>query len=73
MNIIEHPNMSGFICPICGTNDDKPITLISISGTEERNKCQAEQVHIDCIDLMIVPIDNGKANWLYQYWRQHHE
>jgi len=52
MNIFEHPNLgSGWKCPVCNTNEDKPVTLIGIAGTQEKYKMQAEQVHVDCIEL----------------------
>lgn len=53
MRKFEHPNTSNnWVCPICGTNEDKPIVLIPIVGTEDGNNMQAEQFHIDYIDLM---------------------
>ena len=52
MRVFEHPNTSeGWVCPICKTNEDKSVVLIGIDGTEEGNIMQAEQVHIDCIEL----------------------
>jgi hypothetical protein len=50
MRIFDHFNKES-ICPICGNNDDKPCTLVEISGTEEGNIIEAEIVHIDCLDL----------------------
>ena len=35
MRVFEHPNLENFKCPICGTSDDKPVTLIGINGTQE--------------------------------------
>ena len=36
MKIFNHPNTeNNWKCPICHTNDDKPVTLIGIIGTEE--------------------------------------
>lgn len=53
MRIFEHPNISsGWKCPICGTNDDKQIALIGIAGTENGRNMEAEQIHIECIDLI---------------------
>lgn len=52
MRTFEHPNISdNWVCPICGTCEDKPIILIPIVGTEEGNIIQAEQFHVDCINL----------------------
>jgi hypothetical protein len=55
MRIWDHPNTSdGWVCPICGTADDKPVTLVGIDGTEKGNIMRAEQFHVDCIDLTTV-------------------
>lgn len=53
MRIFDHRNtsMPTQVCPICKTNDDKPTVLIPIVGTQEGNISQAEQFHVDCIDL----------------------
>lgn len=52
MKTFEHPNTSNnWVCPICKTNEDKPIVLLPIVGTEEGNIMQAEQFHVDCITL----------------------
>ena len=53
MRSFEHPNTNGgWVCPICKTNDDKPVVLISIVGTQDGGNIQAEQFHLDCIDLL---------------------
>ena len=50
MKTFDHPNISNdWKCPICNTNEDKPVTLIGIVGTEEGNNMQAEQFHADCV------------------------
>lgn len=52
MRTFEHPNTSdNWVCPICNTNEDKPIVLIDIIGTKEGNNMQAEQFRLDCINL----------------------
>ena len=51
MRIFEHPNLINFKCPICKTAEDKSVTLIGIDGTEEGNIMQAEQFHMDCLEL----------------------
>lgn len=52
MRVFKHPNLTnGWRCPICNTNDDKPVTLIGITGTENGNIIQAEQFHVDCLEL----------------------
>jgi hypothetical protein len=52
MRPFEHPNMDNFKCPICGTNEDKPVVLVGISGTEEGCNIRARQYHLGCIELM---------------------
>ena len=51
MNIYEHPNMLNFCCPICGTNEDKPVTIIPIAGKNNELTYEARQYHVDCIRL----------------------
>lgn len=52
MRIFEHFNTSTK-CPICGTNEDKPCTLIGIEGTEEDGNIEALQVHVHCLDIRV--------------------
>jgi len=42
------------VCKICGINKSGKSVLIPIVDTRENgsNICQAEQVHLDCLDLM---------------------
>jgi len=47
--IFEHPNISNFCCPICHGDDDRPIVLITIQGTQKKNIIEAKQVHLDCL------------------------
>jgi len=51
MKVFERPNLNGFICPICGTAEDKPVVLVEIEGTQKGNIAEARQYHIDCIQL----------------------
>ena len=37
------------ICSLCGTNEDRPCTLIPIDGTNKENICEAIPTHVDCI------------------------
>lgn len=53
MRVFEHPNMSGFLCPICKTAADQPVVLVGIPGTEEGRIQQASQVHKECYDLFV--------------------
>lgn len=52
MRIFKEPNNTAdWKCPICKTNDIKPVTLVEIIGTQEGNNIEAEQIHVDCIQL----------------------
>ena len=52
MKVFDHPNTyTKFVCPICGTGDDKPVVLIPIDGTEKDGIMEARQYHLDCIKL----------------------
>jgi len=52
MKVFDHPNVSGgWKCPICHTAHDIPIVLIGIFGTEDGDTVQAEQFHLECLDL----------------------
>lgn len=52
MKIFKTPNSGAdWKCPVCKTNDVKPVVLVGIAGTEEGNNIQAEQIHLDCIEL----------------------
>ena len=52
MNVFKKPNLSGgWKCPVCGKSDKKEVVLIGIEGTQEGLNIQAEQVHLDCIEL----------------------
>ena len=55
MIIFEHANTNcNWQCPICKINEDKPVVLVKIQGTEKGGNIKAEQIHIDCIDLTIM-------------------
>ena len=63
MRTFEHPNIyNGWKCPICGTNEDKSVTLVGIFGTEDGHNIEAEQVHIDCIELTLYEYNSERAN-----------
>jgi hypothetical protein len=65
MRIFESPNLEGFICPICGTGDDRPVTLVGISDTEQGNNIQAQQVHVECLELRITPMQGTDIMIIY--------
>jgi hypothetical protein len=54
MRIFEKPNLSNnWKCIICDKGDEKPVVLVGICGTEDGGNMQAEQVHVDCLDLFL--------------------
>jgi hypothetical protein len=54
MRAFKKPNLgSGWKCPICDTSEEKEVVLVGIIGTEDGNNIQAEQIHLDCIDLVL--------------------
>lgn len=53
MRQFPHPNMNGFICPVCNTNSDFPVVLVGIPGTEDGGNMQARQVHYECYKLVL--------------------
>ncbi len=60
MKIFPHFNTSSN-CPICKKNDDKPCTLIPIVSTIEDNIAEAEQIHIDCINLSVQEFNSDRS------------
>lgn len=49
----DHPNLSfGWRCKICGTQADRPVTLVAIPGTEDDGIVEAEQIHVECYELV---------------------
>jgi hypothetical protein len=53
MRIFEKMNTSGKeVCPICKTQNQKPVILIVKAGTREGNIAEAIQVHVDCLELI---------------------
>jgi hypothetical protein len=35
-------------CPVCGTNENLPCTLVAIDGTSDGSIAQAKPVHVKC-------------------------
>ena len=63
MKAFKEPNLSNkWKCPICNKADKKEVVLIGIVGTEEDNNMEAEQFHLDCIELLY----NKQIKMLYQ-------
>ncbi len=55
MKIFKEPNMSfGFVCPICKKSTVLPITLVGVLSTVKDGKMEAIQVHIDCLNLVVI-------------------
>jgi hypothetical protein len=51
MKIFDHPNLDGFVCPICLGSEDAPVVLIPIEGTQKEGIMKAQQYHVGCISL----------------------
>ena len=52
MRVFNEPNISNnWSCMICKTADIKPVVLVGIEGTQEGFNIQAEQVHLECLEL----------------------
>ncbi len=70
MRVFDHPNMSNsWRCPICGTYSDSPVILAAIAGTEDENIVQAEQIHMDCIELTLFKKQDSCALGQMFTWR----
>jgi hypothetical protein len=67
MRVFDKPNLHfGWKCPICGTSEVKPVVLVGIDGTEEDGNVQAEQYHVDCIELTQTVLISGRLCYLGQ-------
>lgn len=52
MRVFKKPNKtSGWKCPICKTDKETEVVLIGIIGTRKGYIVEAEQFHLDCLDL----------------------
>lgn len=49
-------------CPICKTQENKPVVLIAKQGTQKGFDAEAIQVHVDCLELWYIK----KKNLIYQ-------
>ena len=56
MRVFDHPNLAGFLCPICKTVADKPVVLVKKAGTGKDGIMEAEQIHLDCLDPELVSV-----------------
>jgi hypothetical protein len=67
MKIFEHPNTSyGWLCPICGSSEDKTVTFVEVFGTSHDGICEAHQYHVDCIELVEMEMGKDRALYLTQ-------
>lgn len=60
-------------CPICGTKKDGEVVLIAIQGSNEEGSInyEARQVHLECLDLMILePTAEHKTSIIYQQFEE---
>jgi hypothetical protein len=70
MKVFDHPNAdNGWKCPVCGKADDKPVALVAIHGAQDGNMVQAEQFHLDCLELWY----HQSMNTIIQTWEKSHE
>lgn len=69
MRVFEHMNTSnGDKCPVCLTNEDKPVVLVAIEGTFKDGLHQAIQIHMDCLELTYSKDNlNDTRGFIYQY------
>ena len=62
MKIFDKPNLSNkWICPICKTSDNKPVILVGDPETSKDNLMEAEQYHVDCIELFKYQLDGTNS------------
>jgi len=51
MRVFKKPNTAfGWKCPVCSTDAEKEVVLVSIVGTSKDNICEGEQFHLDCLE-----------------------
>lgn len=70
MRVFQKGNWSAKqdVCPICKTAKEGEVTLVSISGTNKDGgfTFEAKQIHLDCIDLMLVTNFKSGKEYLLQ-------
>jgi len=49
MRLFDHFPQEKAVCPICGTNDDKPCFLMPIDETGDDRICEAQPTHAECL------------------------
>ena len=45
-------------CPICGTKKEGEVVLVGISGTESDGIMKGLQVHLECLDPIVIYADS---------------
>jgi len=65
MRTFEHFPQGRKACPVCGTSDDKPCTLIPIDNTGDDRICEAVPVHVDCLSDNQIMQYNRNVNIIY--------
>jgi hypothetical protein len=48
--VFPHPNMIGFLCPVCQTSADAPVVLMRVRDVDDR-LCECAQVHQECFEV----------------------
>jgi hypothetical protein len=61
MRVFKEGNWGGDICPICRTTKDGEVVLVGIHGTQEGHNMQAQQIHLDCIELTLYKGQDGST------------
>jgi len=64
MRVFDHFSPVGEPCPVCKTRDDKPACLVGVDGTQDDGIMEAQQFHVDCLELMVKPLGADKI--IYQ-------
>jgi len=64
--VFDHPNLShplGWKCPFCNTDNDLPVVLVPIKAFDENNNARAEQVHLDCVVMVVSTLISDNLAW----------
>jgi len=61
MIVFKEGNWSGDVCPICLKSGPGEVVLVGIHGTQEGHNMQAQQVHLNCIELTLYKGQKGST------------
>ena len=65
MRVFKKGNWSqGGVCPICKTDKEGEVVLVGVVGTQDGYNMEAEQFHVDCLDLVY----DKEHQVLFQKW-----